>query len=47
MLAIVGVRRGRGRPKSLGRDDWTRDMQLNEDMTLDKKIWSPKIKIEG
>ncbi|PHT80379.1 hypothetical protein T459_18431 [Capsicum annuum] len=49
-LALDGFRRGRGRPKKYWREMIRRDMeqlQLTGDMTLDRKIWRMRIKIEG
>ncbi|KAM3203386.1 hypothetical protein P3L10_031012 [Capsicum annuum] len=49
-LALDGFRRGRGRPKKYWREVIRRDMemlQLTEDMTLDRKIWKTRIRIEG
>ncbi|KAM3238874.1 hypothetical protein P3L10_013907 [Capsicum annuum] len=45
-LALDGFRRGRGRPKKYWREVIRRDMeqlQLNEDMTLDRKIWRKQL----
>ncbi|KAM3394451.1 hypothetical protein P3S68_003453 [Capsicum galapagoense] len=49
-LALDGFRRGRGRPKKYWREVIRRDMeqlQLTEDMNLDRKIWRKRIRIEG
>ncbi|KAM3395226.1 hypothetical protein P3S68_004231 [Capsicum galapagoense] len=49
-LALEGFKRGRGRPKMYWRGVIRRDMeqlQLTEDMTLDRKVWRKSIKLEG
>ncbi|PHU08560.1 putative sodium/metabolite cotransporter BASS5, chloroplastic [Capsicum chinense] len=49
-LVLDGFRRSRGRPKKYWRVVIRRDMeqlQLTEDMTLDRKIWRTRIRIEG
>ncbi|KAF3629887.1 hypothetical protein FXO37_28720 [Capsicum annuum] len=49
-LGLDGFRRGRGRPKKYWREVIRRDMeqlQLTEDMTLDRKIWRTRIRMEG
>ncbi|PHT46649.1 Caffeic acid 3-O-methyltransferase [Capsicum baccatum] len=49
-LALDGFRRGRGRRKKKWKEMIRRDMeqlQLTEDMTLDRKIWRMRIRIEG
>ncbi|XP_060183440.1 uncharacterized protein LOC132613435 [Lycium barbarum] len=49
-LAVAGVRRDRGRTKKNWREVIRQDMaqlQLTEDMTLDRKIWRSRIRIEG
>ncbi|KAF3631765.1 putative pre-mRNA-processing factor 6-like [Capsicum annuum] len=49
-LALDGFRRGRGRPKKYWGEVIRRDMeqlQLTEDMTLDRKIWRTRIRAEG
>ncbi|KAF3684224.1 putative pre-mRNA-processing factor 6-like [Capsicum annuum] len=49
-LGLDGFRRGRSRPKKYWRDVIKWDMeqlQLTEDMTLDRKIWRARIRIEG
>ncbi|KAM3223007.1 hypothetical protein P3L10_022277 [Capsicum annuum] len=49
-LALDGFRWGRGRPKKYRREVIRRDMeqlQLTEDMTLNRKIWRTHIRIEG
>ncbi|PHT37207.1 hypothetical protein CQW23_24907 [Capsicum baccatum] len=49
-LALDGFRRGRGRPKKYWDEVIKRDMeqlQLTEDMTLDRKIWRTRIRAEG
>ncbi|PHT81284.1 hypothetical protein T459_14299 [Capsicum annuum] len=48
-LAFDGFRRGRGRPKKYCREVIRRDMeqlQLKEDMTLDRKVWRTRIRVE-
>ncbi|KAF3648364.1 hypothetical protein FXO37_19499 [Capsicum annuum] len=48
-LALDGFRQGRGRPKKYWREVIRRDMeqfQLTEDMTLDRKIWRTRIRVE-
>ncbi|KAF3657898.1 Actin-related protein 2/3 complex subunit 5A [Capsicum annuum] len=49
-LALDGFRRGRGRPKKYWREVIRYDMeqfQLIEDMTLDRKVWRARIRVEG
>ncbi|PHT37180.1 hypothetical protein CQW23_24880 [Capsicum baccatum] len=49
-LALDGFRRGRGRPKKYWGEVIRRDMeqlQLTEDMILDRKIWRTRIRAEG
>ncbi|KAF3685402.1 putative xyloglucan glycosyltransferase 5-like [Capsicum annuum] len=49
-LATDGFRRGRGRPKEYWREVIRHDMeqlQLTEDMTLDRKVWRKHIRVEG
>ena len=49
-LVLDGFRRGRGRPKKYWGEVIRRVMeqlQLTEDMTLDKKIWKTRIRAEG
>ncbi|KAF3612695.1 50S ribosomal protein L2, chloroplastic [Capsicum annuum] len=49
-LALVGFRKGRGRPKKYWREVIRHDMgilQLTEDMTLDRKVWRSRIRVEG
>ncbi|PHT65158.1 Pleiotropic drug resistance protein 1 [Capsicum annuum] len=48
-LALDGFRRGRGRPKKYWGEVIRRDMeqlQLTEDMTLDRKVWKTRITAE-
>nr|XP_016478590.1 PREDICTED: uncharacterized protein LOC107799961 [Nicotiana tabacum] len=49
-LAVVGMRRGRGRPKrcwgEVIRHDMAR-MRVSEDMTLDRKVWRSSIRVVG
>lgn len=49
-LVVVGVRRGRGSSKNnqgeVIRHDMTQ-LQLVEGMTLDRKMWRSKIRVEG
>ncbi|KAM3382160.1 hypothetical protein P3S68_007733 [Capsicum galapagoense] len=48
-LALDGFRRGRGRPKKYWGEVIRRDMeqlQLTEDMTLDRKVWKMRITAE-
>ncbi|KAF3618970.1 putative pre-mRNA-processing factor 6-like [Capsicum annuum] len=48
-LALDGFRRGRGRPKKYWGEVISRDMeqlQLTEDMTLDRKVWRTRITAE-
>ena len=48
-LALDGFRRGRGRPKKYWGEVIRRDMeqlQLTEDMTLDRKVWRARISAE-
>ncbi|PHU25653.1 Protein NAP1 [Capsicum chinense] len=47
-LALDGFRRGKGRPKKYRREVIRRDMdqlQLTEDMTLDRKLWKMRIRV--
>ncbi|PHT36060.1 Protein CCA1 [Capsicum baccatum] len=49
-LAMDGFRRGRGRPKKYWGEVIRRDMeqlQLTEDMTLDRKVWRARIRAEN
>lgn len=49
-LVLVGLRRVRGRPKKYWGELIRQDMallQLTEGMTLDRKVWRSRIKIEG
>ncbi|KAF3615739.1 putative transcription factor MYB86-like [Capsicum annuum] len=49
-LAMDDFRQGRGRPKKYWREVIRHDMeqlQLTEDMTLDRKVWRMRIRIEG
>ncbi|XP_059285302.1 uncharacterized protein LOC132038635 [Lycium ferocissimum] len=49
-LAMDGFRRGRGRPKKYWGEVIRHDMaqlQLTEDMTLDRRIWRTPIRVEG
>ncbi|KAK4353468.1 hypothetical protein RND71_028986 [Anisodus tanguticus] len=49
-LAMDGFRRGRGRPKKYWGEVIRRDMaqvQLTEDMTLDRRLWRTQIRVEG
>lgn len=49
-LAIVGIIRGRGRPKKSWEEMIRKDttyLQLTEDMTQDGKMWRLKIKVES
>ncbi|XP_070020562.1 uncharacterized protein LOC142180978 [Nicotiana tabacum] len=49
-LALGGERRGRGRPKKSWGEVTRQDMaqlELNEDMTLDRRVWRWKIRVEG
>ncbi|KAM3341558.1 hypothetical protein P3S68_026524 [Capsicum galapagoense] len=49
-LALDGFRRSRGRPKKYWREVIRHDMeqlQLTEDMTLDRKVWRLQIRVEG
>ena len=48
-LALDSFRRGRGRPKKYWGEVIRRDMeqlQLTEDMTLDRKVWRTRIRAE-
>ncbi|KAF3638461.1 putative folate transporter 1, chloroplastic-like [Capsicum annuum] len=48
-LALDGFRRSRGRPKKYWRQVIRHDMeqlQLTEDMTLDRKVWRSRIRVE-
>ncbi|XP_070002244.1 uncharacterized protein [Nicotiana sylvestris] len=49
-LALGGERRGRGRPKKSWGEVIKRDMaqlEITEDMTLDRRVWRLKIRVEG
>ena len=49
-LATDGFRRARSRSKKYWREVIMQDMEqllLTEDMTLDRKVWSTRIRIEG
>ncbi|XP_070045170.1 uncharacterized protein [Nicotiana tomentosiformis] len=49
-LAMECLRRGRGRPKKYWTEVIIQDMallQLTEDMTLDRRVWRSRIKVEG
>ncbi|XP_060179517.1 B3 domain-containing protein REM17-like isoform X4 [Lycium barbarum] len=49
-LAMDGFRRGRGRPKKYWGEVIRHDMaqlQLTEDMTLDRRVWRTHIRVEG
>ncbi|XP_070050827.1 uncharacterized protein [Nicotiana tomentosiformis] len=49
-LAMESLRRGRGRPNKYWGEVIRQDMallQLTEDMTLDRRVWRSKIKVEG
>ncbi|KAK4364064.1 hypothetical protein RND71_015422 [Anisodus tanguticus] len=49
-LAMDGFRRGRGRPKKYCGEVIRRDMaqvQLTEDVTLDRGLWRTQIRVEG
>ncbi|KAM3286480.1 hypothetical protein P3S67_025279 [Capsicum chacoense] len=49
-LALDGFRRDRGRPKKYWREVIRHDMeqlQITEDMTLDRKVWRSRIRVEG
>ena len=49
-LASVGSRRGRGRPKKSWGEVIRQDMaqlELTEDMALDRRVWRSKIMVEG
>ncbi|XP_060175999.1 uncharacterized protein LOC132606488 isoform X2 [Lycium barbarum] len=49
-LAMDGFRRGRGRPKKYWGEVIRQDMtqlQLTEDMTLDRRVWRTHIRVEG
>ncbi|XP_070045248.1 uncharacterized protein [Nicotiana tomentosiformis] len=49
-LAMESLRRGRGRPKKYWGEMIRQDMallQLTEDMTLDRRVWRSRIKVEG
>lgn len=49
-LVVVGLRRGRGRPKKNWGEVIRQDMkhlQLIEDMTLDKRAWRSRIRVVG
>ena len=49
-LALDDFRRSRGRPKKYWREVIRHDMEqlhLIEDMTLDRKVWRSRIRVEG
>ncbi|KAG5586384.1 hypothetical protein H5410_046818 [Solanum commersonii] len=49
-LAIEGTRRGRGRPKKFWGEVMRQDLTqlyIIEDMTLDRKEWRSRIKVEA
>lgn len=49
-LALDGFRRRRGRLKKYWRKVIRHDveqLQLTEDMTLDRKVWRSRIRVEG
>ncbi|KAG5610770.1 hypothetical protein H5410_022051 [Solanum commersonii] len=49
-LVVEGTRRGRGRPKKYWGEVIRQDLaqlQLTEDITLDRKEWRSRIKVEG
>ncbi|XP_060172285.1 uncharacterized protein LOC132603305 isoform X1 [Lycium barbarum] len=49
-LAMDGFRRGRGRPKKYWGEVLRQDMaqvQLTQDMTLDRRFWRTQIRVEG
>ncbi|XP_070002810.1 uncharacterized protein [Nicotiana sylvestris] len=49
-LAVVGMRRGRGRPKKYWGEVIRQDMarlRITEDMTLDRELWRSSIKVVG
>ena len=49
-LALDDFRRRRGRPKKYWREVIRHDMeqlQLTEEMTLDRKVWRSRIRVEG
>lgn len=49
-MDIVGVRRGRGRPKKCWGEVIGHNMaqlQLIEDVTLDRRVWRLQITVEG
>ncbi|XP_070017365.1 uncharacterized protein [Nicotiana sylvestris] len=49
-LAMESLRRGRGRPKKYWGEVIRHDMallHLTEDMTLDRRVWRSRIKVEG
>ena len=49
-LAKDRFRRGRGRPKKYWGEVIRKDMeqlQLTEDMTLDRRVWRERIRVEG
>ena len=49
-LALDGFRRSRGRPKKYWRVVIKYDIEqlrLTEDMTLDRKVWRSRIRVEG
>ncbi|XP_070057505.1 uncharacterized protein [Nicotiana tomentosiformis] len=49
-LASVGIMRGRGRPKKSWGEVIRRDMvqmELTKDMTLDRRVWRSKIRVES
>ncbi|XP_075096420.1 uncharacterized protein LOC142174513 [Nicotiana tabacum] len=49
-LALAGVRRDRGKPKKSWGEVIRRDkalLELTKDMTLDRRVWRLKIRVEG
>jgi len=49
-LAVVGTRRGRGRPKKYWGEvirQYMARLKIFEDMTLDRKIWRSSIRLVG
>ena len=49
-MAVVGLKRGRGRPKKAWGEVIRQDMvllQLTEDMTGDRRVWRSSIRVEG
>ncbi|XP_019265841.1 PREDICTED: uncharacterized protein LOC109243371 [Nicotiana attenuata] len=50
LLALVGSRRGRGRPKKYWGDVIRQDLarlQIFEDMAFDRKVWRPSSTVVG